>query len=244
LFLNLVCLLEGTFLMGSPEDEAGRESHETPQHRVSLQSFCLSQFPITQAQWQAIAFLPQVNRPLNSDPSNFKGGDLPVEQVCWHDAVEFCARLTRFTGRHYRLPSEAEWEYACRAGTNTPFHFGETITSNLANYDGSYTYKAEAQGQYRQRTTSVGSLEVANSFGLYDLHGNVWEWCADSWHEDYRDAPVDGSVWDSNCSDNRRVLRGGAWYCLPNLCRSAQRHWELEDHGGSGTSFRVACSVP
>jgi formylglycine-generating enzyme required for sulfatase activity len=243
-FLNLVCLPEGTLLMGSPKNEAGRESHEDPQHAVALQSFALSQFPITQAQWQAIASLPQIDRPLNPEPSNFKASDLPVEQVSWHDAVEFCARLARLTKRDYRLPSEAEWEYACRAGTTTPFHFGETISAELANYDGSYTYSFEAEGQYRQQTTPVGSFGVANAFGLYDMHGNVWEWCADSWHEDYNDAPVDGSVWQTDGSDSRRVLRGGSWYCLPNLCRAAQRHWEQADYGGSGTSFRVACSMP
>ncbi|MCU0533377.1 MAG: SUMF1/EgtB/PvdO family nonheme iron enzyme [Hydrococcus sp. Prado102] len=243
-FLNLVCLPGGTLLMGSPENEAGRESHEDPQHSVEIQPFALSQFPITQAQWQAIAHLPQIDRPLNPDPSNFKAPNLPVEQVSWYDAVEFCARLARLTKRDYRLPSEAEWEYACRAGTTTPFHFGETISSDLANYDGSYTYSFEAEGQYRQQTTPVGSFGVANAFGLYDMHGNVWEWCADSWHEDYRDAPSDGSIWQSDSSDSRRVLRGGSWYCLPNLCRSAQRHWEQADYGGSGTSFRVACSVP
>jgi formylglycine-generating enzyme required for sulfatase activity len=242
--LNLVYLPGGTLLMGSPENETGRESHEDPQHSVALQPFFLSQYPITQAQWQAIASLPQIDRPLNPDPSNFKAPNLPVEQVSWHDAVEFCARLARLTKRDYRLPSEAEWEYACRAGTTTPFHFGETISSDLANYDGSYTYSFEAEGQYRQQTTPVGSFGVANAFGLYDMHGNVWEWCADSWHEDYQDAPGDGSIWRAENSDSRRVLRGGSWYCLPNLCRSAQRHWEQADYGGSGTSFRVACSVP
>jgi formylglycine-generating enzyme required for sulfatase activity len=242
-FLNLVYLPGGTLLMGSPENEMGRESHEDPQHSVTLQPFALSQFPITQAQWQAIASLPPIDRPLNPDPSNFKAPNLPVEQVSWHDAVEFCARLSRLTKRDYRLPSEAEWEYACRARTTTPFHFGETISSDLANYDGSYTYSFEAQGQYRQQTTLVGSFGVANAFGLYDMHGNVWEWCADSWHEDYQDAPDDGSIWRSEISDSRRVLRGGSWYCFPNLCRSAQRHWEQADYGGSGTSFRVACFI-
>jgi formylglycine-generating enzyme required for sulfatase activity len=243
-FLPMVCLEEGTFLMGSPENEASREIHESPQHSVTVKSFCLSRFPITQAQWQAIAHLPQINRPLNPDPSNFKGTDLPVEQVSWHDAVEFCARLAQLTGRDYRLPSEAQWEYACRAGETTPFHFGETLTSDLANYDGSYTYSSEAEGQYRQRTTPIGSFAIANAFGLCDLHGNVWEWCADSWHENYRDAPRDGSIWQTEIFDSRRVLRGGSWYCLPSLCRSAQRHWDRADHGGSGTSFRVVCSVP
>jgi formylglycine-generating enzyme required for sulfatase activity len=242
--LRMVYVPGGRFLMGSPEQEVGRDSHEGPQHWVTLEPFCLSQFPITQSQWRAIALLPQVNRPLNPEPSNFKGAELPVEQVSWHDAVEFYARLTHQTGRAYRLPSEAEWEYACRAGTTTPFHFGTTITTDLANYDGSYMYSAEAEGVYRQCTTAIEIFQVANAFGLSDFHGNVWEWCADSWHEDYQDAPTDGSIWYGGKSDDRRVLRGGAWYCPPNLCRSAQRHWDEANHGGSGTSFRVACSVP
>lgn len=242
--LSMIYIPGGTFLMGSPENEVGRESHESPQHLVTLSPFCLSRFPITQAQWQAIAHLPQIHRPLNPDPSNFKGSDLPVEQVSWYDAVEFCARLAQLTGRDYQLPSEAQWEYACRAGTTTPFHFGATLTSDLANYDGSYTYDSEAEGQYRQQTTPLGNFQVANLFGLWDLHGNVWEWCADAWHEDYQEAPTDGSIWQTETSDDRRILRGGSWYCLPNLCRSAQRHWDRAAHGGSGTSFRVACSVP
>ncbi|MBW4430866.1 MAG: SUMF1/EgtB/PvdO family nonheme iron enzyme [Pelatocladus maniniholoensis HA4357-MV3] len=240
-FLDMIYIPGGTFLMGSPEDELGRESNEGPQHPVALQPFYLSRFPITQAQWKVIAQLPQINRYLNPDPSNFKHPDIPVEKVCWHDAVEFCARLSQLTGHSYRLPSEAEWEFACRAGTTTPFHFGETITSNLANYDGSYIYGSGTEGPYRQQTTSVGCFQVANVFGLSDLHGNVWEWCADSWHENYQDAPSDGSIWQLDESNNYRVLRGGAWYCLPTLCRSTQRHWDQADHAGSGTGFRVVC---
>ncbi len=238
-FLDMIYIPGGTFVMGSPEDEESREIHEGPQHRVTIQPFYLSRFPITQAQWRAIAQLPQVNRYLNPDPSNFKSPGLPVEMISWHDAVEFCTRLTQLTGHNYRLPSEAEWEFACRAGTTTPFHFGETIASNLANYDGSYTYGSGTEGPYRQQTTPVGSFQVANSFGISDLHGNVWEWCADSWHENYHQAPSDGSIWQMDQSNNRRVLRGGAWYCLPGLCRSAQRHWDEADHAGSGTGFRV-----
>jgi formylglycine-generating enzyme required for sulfatase activity len=242
--LSMICIPGGTFLMGSPEHEAGRESHESPQHLVTISEFCLSRFPITQAQWQAIAALPQIDRPLNPDPSNFKGSDLPVEQVSWYDAVEFCARLAQLTKREYRLPSEAQWEYACRGGTTTPFYCGETLTSELANYDGSYTYRAETEGLYRQQTTPMGNFQEVNPFGLWDLHGNVWEWCADSWHEDYQNAPTDGGIWQAEILGDRRVLRGGSWYCLPDLCRSAQRHWDRAVHGGSGTSFRVVCSVP
>lgn len=239
--LDMVYIPGGRFLMGSPESELGREINEEPQHLVTLQSFYISRFPVTQAQWKEIATLPQLNRYLNPDPSNFQHPDLPVEQVSWYDAVEFCERLSQLTNHIYRLPSEAQWEFACRAGTITPFHFGETITSNLANYDGSYIYDSETKGLYRQKTTPVGSFQLANAFGLSDLHGNVWEWCADSWHENYQNAPADGSDWHLDQSNNCRVLRGGAWYCLPTLCRSAQRHWDKADHAGSGTGFRVVC---
>ncbi|MFH7030004.1 MAG: SUMF1/EgtB/PvdO family nonheme iron enzyme [Heteroscytonema crispum UTEX LB 1556] len=241
--LEMVTLPGGIFWMGSPEKEEGRESHEEPQHQVTIQPFCISRFPITQEQWRAIANLTSVHRSLNRDPSNLKGDNQPVEQVSWHDAIEFCARLAKITGRDYRLPSEAEWEYACRAGTTTPFHFGETIAPNLANYDGNYTYGLGPLGQYRQQTVPVGSFAVANAFGLCDMHGNVWEWCADPWHDNYQKAPCDGSVWEVGRIHNHRILRGGSWYCLPSLCRAAQRHWNEADHGGSGISFRVACSA-
>ncbi|MFM9160298.1 MAG: formylglycine-generating enzyme family protein, partial [Dolichospermum sp.] len=129
----------------------------------------------------AVAALPQVNQELKPNPSRFKGdgstlltNHRPVERVSWHDAVEFCARLSNYTKRPYRLPSEAEWEYACRAGTTTPFHFGETMTTDLANYNGNYTYGDGSKGVYREETTEVGSFKIANEFGLYDMHGNVW----------------------------------------------------------------------
>jgi formylglycine-generating enzyme required for sulfatase activity len=241
--LEMVTLPGGNFWMGSKETEEGRESHEEPQHQVTIEPFCISRFPITQEQWRAIANLTSVDRSLNPDPSNLKGDNQPVEQVSWHDAQEFCARLAKISGRDYRLPSEAEWEYACRAGTTTPFHFGEAIAPNLANYDGNYTYGLAPLGEYRQRTVAIGSFPVANAFGLCDMHGNVWEWCADPWHDNYHQAPCDGNVWEAGGIQNHRLLRGGSWYCLPSLCRAAQRHWDQADHGGSGISFRVACSA-
>jgi len=151
----------------------------------------MGKYLITQAQWRVVTALPKVERGLKSDPSRFKGGHLTVECINWYEAVEFCARLARKTGRDYRLPSEAEWEYACRAGTTTPFHFGETITTDLANYRGtdneqykwSGFYGRGSKGIYRNKTTDVGSFGVANAFGLYDMHGNVWEWCQDIWHK-------------------------------------------------------------
>ncbi len=203
----------------------------------------MGKFEVTQAQWRAVAGLPKVNRDLNANPSNFKGDDLPVEQVSWEEAVEFCARLTNKTGKTYRLPSEAEWEYACRAGTTTPFAFGETITPELVNYGGNYLYGSAAKGEYRQKTTPVGSLEVANGFGLYDMHGNVWEWCADPWHENYNGAPGDGSIWEANSDKSYRVLRGGSWYTDGANCRSADRLWLTPDNRGLGLGFRVVVVV-
>jgi formylglycine-generating enzyme required for sulfatase activity len=184
----------------------------------------MGKYAVTQAQWKAVALLPKVSRDLNPDPSGFKGANRPVENVLWEDAMEFCARLSKKTGRDYRLPSEAEWEYACRAGTTTPFHFGETITPDLANYDGNYTYASGPKGKYRQETTNVGSFPP-NAFGLYDMHGNVWEWCADPWHPNYSDAPSDGSVWNSGKNEDRRyrMQRGGSWFYVPGICRAAYR---------------------
>ncbi|MGK7876565.1 MAG: formylglycine-generating enzyme family protein, partial [Xenococcaceae cyanobacterium] len=158
---------------------------------------------------------------LELDPSRFKGDSLPVECVSWYEAVEFCKRLSKATEREYRLPSEAEWEYACRAGTSTPFYFGETITGELANYPASDTYANEPSGEDREETTPVGQFPP-NSFGLYDLHGNVWEWCGDEWHENYQGAPTDGSVWLDG-EKNRSPMRGGSWRTYPQNCRSASR---------------------
>lgn len=240
--LEMVYIPAGQFLMGSEETELGRDLHESPQHLVTIAPFLMSRFPITQAQWKAIAALPKIQRSISLYPAHFEGDDRPVEQVSWCDAIEFCARLVQLTGQPYRLPSEAEWEYACRAGTTTPFHFGETISSELANYDGNYTYGAGVAGAYHQGTIPVAEHST-NSFGLAEMHGNVWEWCADAWHDTYEGAPEDGTVWEDE-DVTYRVLRGGAWYCLPELCRSAQRHWNQPDMAGSGIGFRVVCSVP
>ncbi len=239
--LEMVMIPGGSFEMGSPETECGRDLHESPRHWINIAPFALSRFLITQAQWKAIAALPKIKRALNLYPSDFEGDDRPVEQVSWYDAIEFCARLTRKTGQAYRLPSEAEWEYACRAGTTTPFHFGETIAPDLANYDGNYVYGAGTTGLYRQTTTP--RMSIANAFGLSDMHGNLWEWCADAWHDTYAGAPDDGSVWEADDDVTYRVLRGGAWYCLPELCRSAQRHWNQPNMAGSGIGFRVVCET-
>jgi len=248
--LEMVMIPSGSFIMGSPETEEGSIDDERPQHQVTIKAFCLGKYQVTQAQWKAVAAFPQVNKELKLDPSRFKGDNRPVEQVSWENAVEFCDRLSRHTKRQYRLPSEAEWEYACRAGTTTPFHFGETITTNLANYQGtdneeykwSGSYGSGPKGVYREETTAVGSFGVANNFGLYDMHGNVWEWCQDDWHSDYEGAPTDGSAWlSSEESSDRKLLRGGSWYYDPRYCRSAFRYYDLLDDLNY-VGFRVVCS--
>lgn len=250
--LEMVAIPGGTFLMGSPETEEGYGDSESPQHQVSIKPFFMGKYAVTQAQWQAVAALPQVNTELDPDPSSFKGANRPVEQVSWHDAVEFCARLSQQTGRPYRLPSEAEWEYACRANTITPFHFGETITTDLANYRGtdekqlkwSGSYGQSPKGIYRQETTPVGSFGVANNFGLYDMHGNVLEWCADGWHSNYEGAPRDGSVWTSENDNDYRLVRGGSWNSNPVRCRAAfLDNYDLSDWYDNGIGFRLVCSV-
>ncbi|GAB4325491.1 MAG: hypothetical protein OHK0047_10400 [Leptolyngbyaceae cyanobacterium] len=249
--LYLVLIPGGSFRMGSPADELERSESEDPQHTVTVPQFFMGKYPVTQAQWQAVAALPQVNRKLESDPSRFKGSDRPVELVSWYDAVEFCDRLSQLTGRPYRLPSEAEWEYACRAGTTTPFHFGETITTDLANYCGedrkeygwSGSYGRGPKGIYRQETTTVGSFGVANAFGLFDMHGNVWEWCLDHWHENYKGAPTDGSAWVTGGDSDRRLLRGGSWGNNPRLCRSACRDGLNPDDRDDLIGFRVVCAA-
>jgi len=256
--LEMVMIPSGSFMMGSPETEEGSTDDERPQHQVTIKAFCLGKYQVTQAQWKAVAAFPQVNKELKLDPSRFKGdgstsltNHRPVEQVSWENAVEFCDRLSRHTKRQYRLPSEAEWEYACRAGTTTPFHFGETITTNLANYQGtdneeykwSGSYGSGPKGVYREETTAVGSFGVANNFGLYDMHGNVWEWCQDDWHSDYEGAPTDGSAWlSSEESSDRKLLRGGSWYLNPGHCRSAYRSNDYLDSNSSHVGFRVVCS--
>lgn len=238
--LEMVAIPGGSFIMGSPEYES--DADERPQHEVTIKPFFMGKYPVTQAQWRAVASLPKVKQSLNPNPSKFKGAHRPVENVSWYEAQEFCARLVEKTGRHYRLPSEAEWEYACRAGTTTPFHFGETITSELANCSAGDTDSSELKAKLRKETTAVGSFQVANAFGLYDMHGLVWEWCADPWHKNYDGAPTDGTVWEVGGDTNRRVLRGGSWSFSPVLCRSASRSWNEPDGGLRICGFRVICN--
>ncbi|KZL48319.1 Sulphatase-modifying factor protein [Nodularia spumigena CENA596] len=249
--LDMLLIPGGSFMMGSQKDELQREESESPQHRVNIQQFCMGRYPVTQAQWKAVTALSRVNKELDAEPSKFKGEQRPVERVSWYDAVEFCQRLTAHTKRQYRLPSEAEWEYACRAGTTSPFHFGETITSELANYNATSIYGRGVKGTYRQETTLVGSFNAANKFGLYDMHGNVWEWCLDDWHDNYEGAPADGSAWfddNNNLSQKqgKAFLRGGSWFSVPRYCRSASRvnvRWAERDNIDDVIGFRVVCAV-
>jgi formylglycine-generating enzyme required for sulfatase activity len=239
--LDLGYVPGGTFIMGSPTGEGF--DCEKPQHEVTVPPFFMGKYPITQAQWQAISSLEQEERDLRFDPSYHKGDERPIEQVNWYEAVEFCARLSKLSGRQYRLPSEAEWEYACRAGTTTPFYFGATMTGELANYRASETYADEPIGQYRNETNPIGQFSP-NAFGLYDLHGSVWEWCSDYWHPNYRGALTDGSAWLSDQNDITRVLRGGSWYGYPRNCRSATRLNNTPDNRLINVGFRVVCELP
>ena len=240
--LEMVHIPGGTFIMGSPENEEGYSESQSPQHHVTVPSFFMGKYPVTQKQWRLVAALPKVKIDLESDPSNFKGDNLPVEFVSWNHAQEFCARLSQKINQTYRLPTEAEWEYACRGGTTTPFYFGETISTELANYHGNYTYGGGAKGEYREKTTVVGKFP-ANPCGLYDMCGNLYEWCEDEWHENYINAPADGSAWSdgSNCY---ATLRGGCWNDFPQYCRSAYRdNYFGRDYPYNIIGFRVVCVV-
>ena len=217
----MIAIPGGTFKMGSPGDEGS--DYEKPQHEVTVSSFYMGKYTITQAQYQKL---------MGNNPSKFRGNNQRhVEQVSWDDAVEFCQRLSKQTGKEYRLPTEAEWEYACRAGTTTAFHFGKTITDKLANYD-------ENVGE----TNAVGKYPP-NAFGLYDMHGNVWEWCEDDWHKNYQDAPNDGRAWVTVRS-SKKVIRSGSWGFDPISCRSAVRVISSRDFRLNFIGFRVACGVP
>ena len=240
--IEMVAIPGGTFLMGSPDDEPERADDEGPQHEVTVPPFLMGRYPVTQTQWRAVSILPQIEREIAPNPSHFEGNDRPVDRVTWYDAVEFCARLSIHTGRQYRLPTEAEWEYACRAGTTTPFHFGETIRSDLATYRGYIGYASGPAGDAAEGTNPVDHHGLANAFGLCDMHGNVWEWCQDSWHSSYKGAPTDSRAWIEGGNSNRRILRGGSWVSYPRLCRSASRNYYKPDYDDN-MGFRVVCTA-
>jgi formylglycine-generating enzyme required for sulfatase activity len=240
--LSMVRIPAGSFLMGS-------------QHQVTLAEFLIGATPITQAQWRAVAqWAPpsghRWQRQLKTNPSRFQGkpdsDQRPVEQVNWHDAMEFCRRLNSMlgpaSGRTYTLPSEAQWEYSCRAGTSTPFAFGETLTTDLANHDGNHAFANGPKGAYRQETTAVRTFP-ANAWGLYDMHGNVWEWCLDQWQADLQSVPADGSAWQGEEDREKatRLLRGGSWDFYPGYCRSACRSHSLPGNADDSVGLRVVC---
>ncbi len=267
--LDMVAIPGGTFLMGSPIYEPERRPNEGPQRQVTVKPFFISASPITQAQWVAVATArpAKTSYALQPFPSFFKGDVLPVESVTWNEADEFCRRLSEIAGRGYRLPSEAEWEYACRAGTTGPFNVGPTITTELANYCGaggavcgdnngrsiasdvydgvtygSGAYDQGPTGKFRGTTTTPGTFP-RNRFGLYDMHGNVWEYCLDRASVNYADSPSDGSANLSGPPDGERVLRGGSWSHNPAICRSAYRDFIAPNNPGwqGRIGLRVVC---
>ena len=229
--MKLVYIPPGEFMMGSPSKELQRGSDEGPQHQVKITSgFYMGTTEVTQFQYEQI---------MNKNPSHFKGQNNPVEMVSWYDVVEFCKKLSEKEGKTYRLPTEAEWEYACRAGTTTPFYTGETISTDQANYDGNYFYGNGAKGVCRKRTIDVGSFPP-NAFGLYDMHGNVKEWCQD-WYDGnyYSTSPTTDPQGPFPGFDRMRVIRGGSWCNVPWGCRSADRvQGKPVDRGSSG-GFRI-----
>jgi formylglycine-generating enzyme required for sulfatase activity len=239
--LTMLKIPAGEFLMGSLTNNELKYINESPQHQVKLPAFYLSQTLVTQTQWKEVALLPEADCKLDLDPSYFKGGSRPVETINWYEANEFCKRLSTHTNHKYRLPSEAEWEYSCRADTNTPFHFGEILTLELANYLDEQKLNTTDGKSYIGRTTSTMNF-YPNTFGLYDMHGNIREWCLDHWHDNYQRAPLDGSAWTSNGSDLFRILRGGSYLSKSEDCRSSSRHKDLANKKNYLTGFRIACS--
>ena len=269
--MEMVSIPSGVFTMGSPKYEPERRPNEGPQHQVTLGQFFIGARPVTQAQWAAVVTRSPAKHAYELDPfpSFFRGDDLPVESIAWNQADEFCRRLGEITGRDYRLPSEAEWEYACRAGSTGPFNVGPTITTDLANYCGeggavcgksggnsvasevydgttygSGAYDQGPAGIFRGTTTTPGTFP-RNRFGLYDMHGNVWEYCLDIASPTYLGAPSDGGASLLGPPGSDRILRGGSWSHNPAICRSAYRDMISPDNPGwqGRIGLRVACAV-
>ncbi|MCT7955956.1 SUMF1/EgtB/PvdO family nonheme iron enzyme [Laspinema palackyanum] len=242
--LEMVLIPGGRFTMTSHFFKG--DNDENPQHQFTIKPFLMGKYPVTQAQWRQVASFPKLQRDLHPNPSYFKGENLPVEQVSWYDLIEWCARLSKRISKPYRLPSESEWEYAARAGTTTAFHIGETLTTDLANY-----------GSNNGQTTPVGYFKQANAFGLYDIHGNVWEWCADPLHDTYNGVPTDGRGWDINDiskhieqlvtlldAKKRHILRGGCWDKHRDYHHCGSLKWVGANHRSSSSGFRVSCFLP
>jgi formylglycine-generating enzyme required for sulfatase activity/uncharacterized caspase-like protein len=224
--IEFVWIPAGSFMMGG-----NKYADEKPAHRVTIsEGFYMGKYEVTQARWQAV---------MGSNPANFKDDNLPVDSVSWDEAVSFIAKLNaQNDGYTYRLPSEAEWEYAARAGTTTAFAFGDSLSSAQANFDGNYPYGGAAKGVYREKTMPVGSFQP-NAFGLFDMHGNVWEWCQDWYHGSYAGAPTDGSAWLNGGEQEYRVVRGGSWVNNAYNCRSAYRLRNAPDNCLNLFGFRV-----
>jgi formylglycine-generating enzyme required for sulfatase activity len=240
--LEMVKIPGGPFLMGALSSEDKGLLNERPRHSVKVPGFFMGRFEVTLEQWWQVQRMPKVKIDLNKDPAWYEHSmKHPMERVSWEEAVEFCNRLEKQTGRPYRLPTEAEWEYAARAGTTTPFAFGPTITPTYINYNGNDPYGSAPKGKYREETIEVGSLNIANGFGLSDMHGNVWEWCEDDILVDdhYIDAPSDGSARSKRIGLNLRVMRGGSFHSPGEDCRSARRDRHSLDDIRDDLGFRV-----
>jgi formylglycine-generating enzyme required for sulfatase activity len=227
--IEMVFVKGGTFTMGCTSEQSNCFDNEKTIHQVTLSDFQIGKYEVTQKQWQFI---------MGSNPCIFKGDNLPVENVSWNDLQEFIQKLNQKTGKTYRLPTEAEWEYACRAGTSTPFYTGNNLTTSQANYDGNYPYNNNPKGEYRAKTIPVGSF-APNAWGLYDMHGNVWEWCND-WYGNYSSGSQSNPQGAS--SGSSRVLRGGSWDFIARRCRSASRNDYAPGIRSGNIGFRLALS--
>ena len=250
---ELVLIPTGRFQMGSnglerkKALEAGAQKawleRETPQHWVGIeQPIALGRYPVTVGQWREFVSATgwQPKGDVNWAAPGFRQTDEhPVVGVTWHDAQQYVIWLTVQTGQLYRLPSEAEWEYACRAGTRGAFSFGDQIDPSLANYDASFSYDASPRGELRRGTTQVDAF-APNPWGLFDMHGNVWEWVQDVVHDNYEGAPANGRAWETGGDQNRRILRGGSWMYHPHFLRSALRNGFAANMGNDIVGFRVA----
>ena len=229
----------GKVVKGATKNEEGSGNAERPQHEVTFaRPFALARDAVTFEEYDRFCAATKREKP---EDEGWGRGRQPAINVNWHDAVAYCAWLAEQSGAEYRLPSEAEWEYACRAATTTPFAFGATVSTDRANYNGNQTYGSGTKGVYRQRTVAVDELDAANAWGLRHMHGNVWEWCTDPWHDSYAGAPSDGSPWLHGKADSsRRVLRGGSWNVTPWGLRSAIRGWDGPANHDGSVGFRPA----
>jgi formylglycine-generating enzyme required for sulfatase activity len=231
---QFVRIPSGEFQMGAGDGDPFGRDNEQPQHRVTVREFFIGRHPVTQSQWNAV-----VGQPIPL-PDKFIGNELPAVNVWLELAIEFCQKLSKLTGSDYRLPSEAEWEYACRAGTTGRYNCGENLSRTVANFNDSAT--ATGRAQPPGGTMPFGDHGFANQFGLYDMHGNVWEWCSDVWHEDYVDAPDDGRPWLINGDSGYCVQRGGSWRDGAAQCRSAFRVGDIAHNSENIVGLRVCCA--